>query len=310
MSYKRPFPRIRNVIGSFIERISGTESARLRSQIRELRRDRQEEPTPAQPTIGKSDYSTELPSSETALGLFDGSWTSQLPGRDGPGTALLFDDPRITWLIDELHGVNGSHVLELGPLEAGHTWMLEQAGAQVMAVEANHDAFLRCLVVKNMLQMKSNFVLGDFARALPDGGPWDLVVASGVLYHMVAPEKLIESIAAKTDRIFLWTHYFDADTAKWDEEARAKVGSKWKPDEAVTRTCNGRTIRLVPMLYEESLTWSGFCGGPAHHSYWMYREELLGLLESFGFVHQRISFDRPDSTNGPSFAVLASRHPF
>jgi len=299
-----PFTRAKNLAGSFIDRVSGRESARLRRQIRQLRRSQAAPPSP-----GKSDYSTLAPTIDTALTLFEGSWTSQLPGRDGPGVASLFDDPRITWLIEQMNGVRGARVLELGPLEGGHTWMLERAGARVTSVEANHDAFLRCLVVKNMLQMDATFLLGDFASALPKGGPWDLVVASGVLYHMVEPEKLIESIAPHTERVFLWTHYFDDDTSKWNKGAQARIGSKWKPDETITRTCNGTTIRLVPMLYDEALEWSGFCGGSAHHANWMYRDEILAVLSSFGFSFQRISFDHPDSVNGPSFAVLASRSP-
>ena len=303
MNSRNPFSRVRGVAGTFVDRVSGKESARLRKQIRQLRRNQRA----AASAPGKSDYSELIPEMDAALTLFSGSWTSQLPGREGPGKAMLFDDPRITWMIEQLGGVQGMNVLELGPLEAGHSWMLEQAGARITSVEANHDSFLRCLVVKNMLQMNATFVLGDFARALPDGGPWDLVMASGVLYHMVEPEKLLESIAARTDRIFLWTQYFDDDASKWHAGARSKIGTKWRPDQTINTTCNGLPIRLVPMLYEEALEWSGFCGGPERHANWMYRDEILALLSSFGFVHHRISFDQPDSVNGPSFAVLASR---
>lgn len=299
---------MRAALGTFADRLTGRESARLRARIRELRADLAESHrrAGAQPEI-RSEYSVLAPGPDAALSLFDGSWSSRLPGRDGPGRAELFADPRIDWLAEQVGDLNGARVLELGPLEAGHTWMLEQRGARVTAVEANHSAFLRCLTVKNLLGMSSEFVLGDFARSLPSGGPWDLAVASGVLYHMVEPERLVADLAGASDRVFLWTHYFLDDPAAWHPDAASRIGTKWRTGEQIDRRCNGVDIRLVPMLYEEALGWSGFCGGPERHSLWMRRGDLLDLLRSFGFDDIRTAFDRPDSPNGPSFAVFAAR---
>lgn len=294
---------LRGRIGTFLDRITGKESDRLRRQLRRLRR----ENAALAAATGRAPYSTQPPEVDSALTLFDGSWSSRLPDRDGPGSSPLFADERIDWLLGRLGDVDGANVLELGPLEGGHTWMLERAGARVTAVEANRDAFLRCLIVKNALRMNATFMLGDFSRALPAGGPWDLVLASGVLYHMQSPEKLLESIAARTDRVYLWTHYFDDDHSRWHPEARSQIGSKWLPERAATTTCNGLTLTLVPMLYEAALGWSGFCGGPENRANWMYRDEILALLASFGFTHQQIAFEQPGFVNGPAFAVLASR---
>lgn len=304
----RPAGALRAALGSLADRVAGRESRRLRARIHELRIEVAEAKRLAatQPEV-RSDYSELVPSREGALSLFAGSWSSQLPGRQGPGRAELFADPRIEWLVEQVGDLGGSRVLELGPLEGGHTWMLEERGARITAVEANHSAFLRCLTVKNLLDMSSEFVLGDFARALPAGGPWDVVVASGVLYHMVEPERLIADVAAATDRVFLWTHYFLDDPSAWHPDAAARLGTKWRTEEQVERRCNGVDLRLVPMLYEEALGWSGFCGGPARHSLWMRRDDLLALLNSFGFDDVRVSFDRPDGPNGPSFAVYATR---
>lgn len=299
---------VRAAAGSFVDRVSGRESRRLRDRIKVLRTELAESRRLASTSSDvRSEYSALAPEPDAALSLFAGSWSSRLPGRDGPGRADLFADPRIEWLGEQVGDLHGSRVLELGPLEGGHTWMLEQRGARVTAVEANHAAFLRCLAVKNLLSMTSEFRLGDFARALPGGGPWDLVVASGVLYHMVEPERLLADIASATDRIFLWTHYFLDDPAAWHPDAAVRLGTKWRTAEQVERRCNGVDLRLVPMLYEEALGWTGFCGGPERYSLWMRRDELLALLGSLGFDDLRIAFDRPDGVNGPSFAVFAAR---
>ncbi len=43
-------------------------------------------------------------------------------------------------------------------------------------------------------------------RAAP-GLRYDLIVASGVLYHLRDPLSFLERAAAATDALFLWTHY-------------------------------------------------------------------------------------------------------
>src|SRR5579862_3723444 len=110
-------------------------------------------------------YVREVPSGANALRIFEGEWTSRLPEpyADASGSAALFEDPRIRWGIEQLGGVAGFDVLELGPLEAAHTSMVEAAGAaSITAVEGNTRAFLRCLIVKELLGLtRSRFLLGD-----------------------------------------------------------------------------------------------------------------------------------------------------
>ena len=53
-------------------------------------------------------------------------------------------------------------MLELGPLEGAHTYMLDRAGAsEVVAIEGNTRAFLKCLITKELLSMPSaRFLVG------------------------------------------------------------------------------------------------------------------------------------------------------
>jgi hypothetical protein len=70
------------------------------------------------------------PTAQLAIDLFDG-WTSKLPDELGvkSGNAMLFDDGRTHWALGLLGSIEGQSVLELGPLEGGHTYMLHKAGA-------------------------------------------------------------------------------------------------------------------------------------------------------------------------------------
>jgi hypothetical protein len=76
------------------------------------------------------------PSYQTAVNLFRDRWASDLSeilGVSGSGPARLFtQDKRPEQLANSLGKdgrIDGMTVLELGPLEAAHTWFLEKLGA-------------------------------------------------------------------------------------------------------------------------------------------------------------------------------------
>ena len=59
------------------------------------------------------------------------------------------------WSLAEIGGAKGKNVLELGPLEGGHTYMFHQAGAEsIIAIEANTRAYLKCLIAKEIFGLE------------------------------------------------------------------------------------------------------------------------------------------------------------
>ncbi|MFO1150438.1 MAG: class I SAM-dependent methyltransferase [Alsobacter sp.] len=220
-------------------------------------------------------YVDEVPSAQTAVDAVPG-WTSALPpeARARAGTVPLFEDGRIAWAIEQAGGVTGKRVLEIGPLEGAHTAMLVRAGAQVDAVEANRLAFLRCLVTKEIMGLaQARFHLGDAVRFLESReDTWDLVVASGVLYHMRDPIRFLELIKARGKAVYLWTHYYDGEAM--DEAAR----SVFDPA-PVLREYEGRPIRLWRRTYRVAPADPRFCGGPRDEHYWMEKEGIEQVLE-------------------------------
>src|SRR3954467_8350863 len=153
------------------------------------------------------------PSDQNALDLFAGEWSSQPPSirpELKAGNTPLFDDPRITWANDRFiemgieGGFAGRDVLELGPLEGGHTYLIDRLGAKsVTAVEANARAYLKCLVAKETFGMPhAHFRLGDCLLHLRDGGQdYDIGVACGILYHLTNPVELLELLARRCQAI-------------------------------------------------------------------------------------------------------------
>ncbi len=254
-------------------------------------------------------YLTTAPSTQNALDIFKGEWASKFPGDLAAleaGPLPLFEDSRITWAIEQFGGVAGKTGLELGPLEAGHTYMLEQAGAaSITAIEANTRAYLKCLIAKEILQLnRSSFLCGDFLeylRSQPETLKFDFCIASGVLYHMTSPVELLARLAQVSDRIFLWTHYYDPEILARSPGLAARFPSSTEAEYA------GFRHTLHRQEYATALNSMSFCGGNNRFSCWMRRDEILACLKHFGLQNIQINFDTPDHPNGPSFALVATR---
>ena len=204
-------------------------------------------------------YVGDPPSYQAAFKLFEGEWSSDVPGYGG-GHVRMFDDDRIKWFAEQCGGFQGKHVLELGPLEGGHTSMIARAGAaSVTAIEANKRAFLKCLIVQNALGFKADFMLGDFSQYLEQCEvKFDVIVASGVLYHMSDPVRLLQNAARVANSIGLWTHYYDGQIVR----ERADLQRRFDKAPRIEQF-GSREVQLYKFHYLETLNWKGFCGGSA-----------------------------------------------
>jgi uncharacterized protein DUF1698 len=252
-------------------------------------------------------YTTVLPTPQNALDVFRGEWLCKLPPPfDGltAGTIPTFDDPRMHWAVAEIGGVVGRTVLELGPLEGGHSYLLERAGARsVLAIEANVHAYLKCLVVKEILGLeRCRFLFGDFVRYLESGARrFDVCVASGVLYHMADPVALLGLLARATDRLCLWTHYYDPAVIERQANLRDVFVA------SASRVTEGFAHTVFRLNYGGALGVRGFCGGNAAYSHWMTRQDILDCLAHFGFRDVRVGVEDPNHPHGPCFTVAATR---
>jgi SAM-dependent methyltransferase len=254
-------------------------------------------------------YVAGVPSDQNAINLFAGEWSSRFPSNRpdlAGGAVTLYEDERVNWANGELGGLAGKHVLELGPLEAGHSYMAEKLGAaSVLAIEANSRAYLKCLIAKEIFGLtRVQFLLGDFVeylRATPPNPRFDVCFASGVLYHMRDPLGLLENIARYADAVFLWSHYNDPSILDPKPDTAHRFG------EMTSVTRFGRSFELREFVYQEAVRWGGFCGGNADSSYWMKRDDILEALRLVGFKRLTVGIEQADHPNGPAFCVVGTR---
>lgn len=252
-------------------------------------------------------YFETAPSIQNTLDIFKGEWSSKMPpelGNVQAGDIPLFDDGRIRWAISQLGSVNGKDILDLGPLEGGYAYLLEKNGAaSILSIEANTRAYLKCLIVKEICDLKrSHFLCGNFVEYLrTNERKFDLCFASGVLYHMMNPVELIYLLSKTSDLVYIWTHYFDEKLISQNKNIAHKFPSHSDSE------YEGFKHILHRHEYLAALDWKGFCGGITAYSHWLSRNEILDCLKYFGYEKISIDVEQPDHPNGPSFALACRK---
>ena len=237
------------------------------------------------------------PSAQTAVDVFAGKWASDLSRllsvENTGGADLFMNDPR-PGLAAAAFGrgtgrLDGMRVLELGPLEGGHSYQLEKLGAaHVTAVDADVEAYLKCLVIKEVLGLKRcSFLLGDALAFLRDNtSHYDLVFCSGLMYEVADPLRVIKACCDISNRCFVWTHYYDADS---------------------TTVPHDRTVRAVTVEGFEARYYESGEDQEGRVTAWMEREEMFDAFRQFGLDDITVLDDHRDHPNGPAMSFTASR---
>ena len=249
-------------------------------------------------------FMRKMPSAQNAIDVFAGKWLTRVPSPTGgffaSGNLDLFtDDARPHWVAqrfgDRLCGLKGRKILELGPMEGHHTFKLERMGGDVTAIECNIECYMKCLIVKEALGLRARFFLGDFLSYLETSGTFfDLIMASGVLYHMVNPIRLIYLLSKRTGNVFVWTHY-------WKEGAPAEDCPTQRIGYAGYE-CTGYRRYYGP---GEELS-AGYMGGLGAWALRLPRETILDAFHHFGLSEITIHGDEEQHEGGPCMSFSAS----
>ena len=253
--------------------------------------------------MDRNRFELRAPSNQTIADIFRGGWATDLAtvcGVVGTGSAGLFEDPRIGMaasVLGQNDRFDGCKVLELGPLEGAHSYQIEMLGAKSnTAVEANSDAFLKCLLVKEMLQMKTRYLCGDVVSYLRESNEeFDLIFCCGILYHMSDPVELIKQICLHTSRCFVWTHHYDLD-------APLREGTR-SPRTIVK---NGFETTYYERPYP-TMEGALFLGGNQRQTAWLTQPEITRAFAHFGLSRGSVLAETRDFNLGAHFSCAYSR---
>jgi hypothetical protein len=172
--------------------------------------------------------------------------------------------------------------------------------ASATAVEANRRAFLKCLVMKEVVgTLRARFLLGDFVAYIHEWptARFDVGITSGVLYHTPEPVELLAPLARACDRLHLGTHHYDPELV----EQRPEVAARFRA--ADTRSVEGFMHTLHQHCYKAARFTPGFCGSPC----WMTRGDIIGALRHFGHERIEIGLEEPDHRHGPALGHVSAR---
>ena len=239
-------------------------------------------------------FVTCLPSHQNAVDLFD--WVSKIPVEGlKSGDMYLFyrdRDQRPQMVVDVLGSIEGFDVLELGPLEGAHSYQLDQLGAKsILAIEANPEQYLKCLIAKEILSHKVKFLLGDFnAYMEASDRMFDLIFACGMLYHMPDPIHTLYLISQHSPRTFIWTHYIDESNVGRLKAKQVQI--------------HGFECDYYEVYYDEQSHSRGWAGvKPSANR--LKKDDILRALKHFRFDNVVVTEDTPDHPGGPAFSVVA-----
>jgi hypothetical protein len=243
-------------------------------------------------------FEQRAPHPQNEIDIFAGHWASDLsdivPGVVSGPTKHFSADQRPVFAMKAFAGDMSERklrVLELGPLEGGHAYQFEKMGvAEIIAVESNTEAFLKCLIVKNLIGLqKARFLLGDFVEFLKqDSNRYDFIFCCGVLYHMQDPLELIELMATRTDRIFVWTHYFT-------DESRPGLP-------AIIVRHGDENYTYHQLMYKDQAQ-AIFWGGNKPIASFLTRADILRAFRQHGFASFELHNEDLKHPGGPCFSI-------
>ncbi|MGE4243828.1 class I SAM-dependent methyltransferase [Ramlibacter sp.] len=200
-----------------------------------------------------------------------------------PGEPLIEASPRTRAIHDALHlylpgGPRGKSAVDLGCLEGGLTFELWRAGLQVLGVEVRQDNLDRALLLRDHFRAEGEmaFLQADVREFRP-GRRFDVVVCSGLLYHLDDPAAYIVQLAELTapgGLLYLDTHVAPEDVELAECEFRGSLSP------LRSRDAGGTTIRWRD--YAEDVTQAESSVGNAT-SMWMDTDSHVELLIRAGF---------------------------
>lgn len=196
----------------------------------------------------------------------------QIDGQNYGGDISAAGDSRVDQFFQFVP--TAATILELGPLEGAHTFMLaRRAGTkQVLALEGREANLRKARLVQELMNVGNV----EFAQAnlencdLAAFGKFDAVFCSGVIYHLPEPWKLISQLPAVAPNLFIWTHYAADENAEIvSGDLRGKIyveGGATEPLSGMSATATWLTLGSLI----SSLTRSGYAtvhvidNDPAH----------------------------------------------
>ena len=185
--------------------------------------------------------------------------------------------------------------------------MLQEAGAsEVVAIEANTLCYLKCLLVQQLFDLdRVEFQLGNFVPWL-DGPPRrrsTLVVAAGVLYHLVDPVPVLDNICRVDARRSTSGPTMSTSRLMPPTDRRYK---RWFVG-VEEQEYRGKHYPLHRRVYKKDPTSDPkFIGGAHTSTAWIEKQTMLDVFHANGFEVE-VGHETAHQRSGPCASFFARK---
>lgn len=112
-------------------------------------------------------------------------------------------------------------IADLGPLEGGHAWELIKYGFSVTCIEGRPENCEKLQWLKDQMEDRQKAdrmtIICDDVWNIAQYGPFDVVLCSGLLYHLDKPAPFLKLITGQAkDALILSTHYSELNDSRYD----------------------------------------------------------------------------------------------
>jgi 2-polyprenyl-3-methyl-5-hydroxy-6-metoxy-1,4-benzoquinol methylase len=196
----------------------------------------------------------------------------------------IIPDYRIVKL-NELLGLKGKSVLEVGCFEGIHTLGLRLFCEDVTAIDIRPSNVIKTLARLSLSGSYAKVFVADVEQLPEKFGTFDLIFHCGVLYHLMSPVEQIFALAPMCKQLFLDTH-IARDEKSLVEKKHGDFSYKG--------------------AFHDEGGWVDPFSGKDPKAFWLTQDSLVKALERAGFASVKILETR-EERNGPRLAILASR---
>ena len=233
-------------------------------------------------TLDLPGFVHEYPDDKNSYKLREGKWKFDFDrlSREEIDHFMRTVDNRPLRCAELFPGFSDFRIAEFGPSDGYNAAQLEIYGAtDITSFEANVDAFLRCVILKNTLNLKTKFMLGDFLEFTKDTAErFDLAYASGVLYHLLDPVSFLVDCGRIANHLFIWSLYYDESAIDSKPEERARFNG------IETRTINDESFTYYTRFVEAGTeALPKYQGAINDRSVWMTIDDIRKAIKLAGF---------------------------
>lgn len=209
-------------------------------------------------------------------------------GENKRNTPQDIPDRRVA-LLDEVVGLKGKRVLEVGCFEGVHTIALAQRAGSVVALDSRVGNVVKTMVRAAFYEQHPRVMVYDLEKLKSPAPVWmeaNVAFHVGVLYHMTDPVRHLKILCAGvSDAILLDTHVARED----------QLNAEYEVDGRLWRCCR-----------RKEAGYRAAFAGMGDHAKWLLEADIHGVLKEAGFAEIK-SIETRDERHGKRILLIARR---